>query len=178
VVQDQSYLNKSYTSQLYVRDFNTVASPTKPPKMIRGRRAQPTSRSTAIQNSTLDLKLVKKNTVTVRSVQFVLVRFKKGNFLPHETANAIVQHVVYALVQGFLREEEDWSVVWQHPWTSTRSRIRVRRGAEDGTRDALNGRSWYACGDELRLPVDDAGYCAMTKTEVSRERERKVSAYL
>lgn len=168
MVQDQTKYTSHISTQLYVRDFSTVANPTKPPKMITGRRTLPRSRKTAIQNSTLDLKLVKNNnSVTVRSVQFLFwCSFEKkgGKNLPHETANAIIHHVVYALAQGFLLEEEDGPVVWQHPWTSTRGRIRVCRGAEDGTRDALNGRSWDACGDELRLPVDDAGCCAMIKT--------------
>ena len=114
----------------------------------------------------------KKESVTIRSVQFVWCgQRQERETLRHETANAIVQHVVYALVQGFLLEEEHGPVVRQHPWTSTRGLIRVCRSAEDGTRDALNGRSWHPCGEELRLPVDNARFCATIKTEVSWGRE-------
>ena len=69
--------------QLYVRNFNTVASPTKPPRMITGRRTRPRSRNTAIQKSKLDLKLVKieiKNRSQYRAAQFsfCLVRLKRS----------------------------------------------------------------------------------------------------
>jgi hypothetical protein len=115
----------------------------------------------------LDLKLVKikiKNRSQYRAAQF---SFLSGaveeigwmDILPHDTANAIVQHVVHALVQGFLLAEEDGPVVRKNPWTSTRGRIWVCRGAEDGTHDALNGRTWHACREDLRLPADDVGFC-------------------
>ena len=166
-----NYVVFSLLFKLYARDFNTVASPTKPPRMITGRRTRPRSRNTVIQKSKLDLKLVKKKenrSQVRRSVQFVWGTVKEVGdiILPHDTANAVVQHVVQALVQGFLLAEEDGPVVRQYPWTSTRGRIRVCRSAEDGTHDALNGRGWHACGEDLRLPGDDVGFCATIKTHM------------
>lgn len=86
-----------------------------------------------------------------------------GGLSPQKTANAVVQYLVHALAQLLLLEEEDWPVVRQHPWTSTRGRVRVRRSAEDGARDARNRCHRHACDDGPRLPVDNIGICTQKK---------------
>lgn len=124
-----------------VGDLITVTSPTTPPKINTGRRRRPTSRNTPDQNNTVALKLsdISKSAPHGHPVngpcdsgEIVIV--------PLNAANAVVQHVVYALMQDLFLEQGDGPVVRQQPWTSTRGWIWVRRGAEDGTCDALNGR--------------------------------------
>ena len=79
--------------------------------------------------------------------------------VPYDAADALVQYIVHALVQDFLLEEEDRSVVREHPWTSARGSIGIRRGAEDGTRDAFDGCHRHPYRESPGFPVDDIGVC-------------------
>ena len=54
----------------------------------------------------------------------------------------------------FLLEQKDRPVVRQHRYPA-RGSIRIRRGAEDGTRNAFNGRLGHANGEGANLPVDN-----------------------
>src|SRR6266851_1737467 len=131
----------SNVPRLYKRDFNnTVASPTTTPKISKGRRRLPKSRNTADQNVKAELKLGNPVSPSLRRRRVAgAVTAKQGKKIPLNTGHAIVQHLVYSFVQNFLLEEEDGPVVGQHPWASTGGWIRICRGAEDGTRDALDG---------------------------------------
>ena len=157
--------------ELYERNFNVVAvasssptTPATPPKPSIGRRRRPKSCNTASQNSTVVLKLkfvclfVCCVVVTVSSS--VTVWWYGGSrihSLPYDAANALVQHLVHARVQDFLLEEQDRTIVRQHPGASARGSLRIRRGAEDGTRDAFNGRHRHAYSERPGLPVDNIG---------------------
>ena len=76
------------------------------------------------------------------------------NFIHYDAANALVQHLIHALVPSE-QEQEDRPVFWQHPWVSARGLIRICRSVEDGTRNAFNGRLGHANGEGANLPVDN-----------------------
>lgn len=70
-------------------------------------------------------------------------------------ADTVTEHLVYACAQRLLLDADDGPVIREHPRTTARREVRVRRRAENGARDTRHGRQRDASKQQLDLEPED-----------------------
>ena len=89
---------------------------------------------------------------------------------PSSTADTISEHLVYARAERLLLDTDHGPVVWEHPRAAARFEVRVRRGAEDGARDARHGRQREAGEHQFHRESEESGVFAEGIAQVRSAR--------